>query len=146
LSIDKILQNDDGVDSLTDYQLKVAYVRYRLMRIIMRQVHRDRKVTYEDAEWAEKCLKHYHDGVFPELIGRTVGRSLLGEGLTWDDTGENTELLWDRFFKDGATEAESRQAARGKLKMALRQCGMPDSAVARHWVTKPAVEDDAEEW
>lgn len=126
--MDRILNMDDAVDELSDSEVKDVWVRGQFAREIFRA--NSRLLASEESDGIEQRLGQMHSGVFKELAVRYAGQdSELAAGLSWEDDRENVRYLWDRWTKDDVENPV--EAARERIKTALRGCGMPRINIMR---------------
>lgn len=131
--IDGLLQADDQVEQLTDFEIMDVWVRMQLAHKL------DRKLDHKDS--IETKLYTTHSGYLRQAAVEIFGReSEAVDLLSWEDEASNVINLFEAWTKFPESDATKADVARAKIKQTLRGCGM-----ARHKVARKRVQYYAED-
>lgn len=130
-AMDRILNMDDAVGELTDFEVMDVWVRGTFFRQLQRAD--SRLLATEDSDRLETQLSECHPGIFKQIAVEFAGRdSDLSQSLTWEDDRENVRTLFERWTKDDVGDPVT--GARERIKTSLRGCGMPAINIQRNRV------------
>lgn len=126
-----LLQNDDAIDSMTDMEVKDAWVRGQFMHQIIK-ANGPRFMRTDDCDTVERMLSECSNATIRSAAIQGLGRthSIVGQ-LGWEDGPGNVETLLDILTKEGVDTDAMVPDMRDTLKSALRGSGMPRISVMR---------------
>lgn len=129
-SIGEILQNDGGVDSLSDWQVKDVWVRMIIARNLFRAATERQSWRANNAS-REDQLANSDDG-----LRDVIGKKYKQESREYKACIRTTtnESLVNQLFQEMTKDYPEEKlvaTARKKIKRTLRQSGMPAPTVAR---------------
>jgi hypothetical protein len=129
MSIDNLLQNDDGVESLTEWQVKDVWCRMQLAHYASRALTRH---PNENMDVIEKRLQEMHSGYLKDLAVRVFEEEAdCHDALSWEDDRDNIDRLFEVWTKEPEGDTSTVEVARERIKTTLRGCGMARMKVAR---------------
>jgi len=139
-TMNDFMSNDAAVESLSDHEVKSAYVRAKLMKAVM-QFYGDRRDGFSDPDFkaAETALNHYSDDGVRLWAIKSSRRGVLSGwiGRMAPDTRAEdfTEGAFDVMTTDDKADGWCIDAARHHLKKWLSgSIGMPDDRVIREYI------------
>lgn len=139
-----LLSNDDGVDAMSDMEVKDTWVRGQLMYQIIK-ANRDvnpRFMASEDCDRVEQMLSEGPNAQLKAAAIQGLNRSHnVAQSLGWEDGPGNIETLLDILTKDGVDTDAMVPEMRENIKSALGGCGMPRINVYRARVKAHTADD-----
>jgi len=139
-TIDDFMSNDAAVESLSDHEVKSAYVRAKLMKAVMQFYGKQQagfsNENFKDAEYALNTLSDDGVRVWAIKEGRRGVLSGWISRMAVDTVAEDfTEGAFDVMTTDDKDDEWCVAAARHHLKNWLSgSIGMPDDRVIREYI------------
>lgn len=134
----EVLQMDDAVDDLTEFEVIDVFVRGQFMQQIIGANERG----------GNRRFRHHHDcDDVQELLTEGSGSAIMqaasiglgldhpvSQQLGWENGEGNARTLFDRLTNTDMDTAKRVRIARKKIKETLRGCGMRRMKVTRNRV------------
>lgn len=132
---DEILQQDNAVDELNEFQVVDVWVRGELMHQIIGANERGGNRRFrgsDDCEHVEELLKEGEGSAIIQaaIVGLGKDHPLI-DHLGWESGEGNARSLFSRLTNDDIENEDKIKTARKKIKQTLRGCGMRRMAVMR---------------
>jgi hypothetical protein len=126
-NIDDLLQQDDAVAQLNEWEVKDVWCRIHM-------AHKASRALLDDLDAVESNLQNYHSGYLIDVAIRVFGKdSNTASVLSREDDPRNIERLFDQWTTD-STESDDAtvvDVAKERIKTTLRGSGMARMKVAR---------------